>query len=1857
MEGGPRLDAAVRSPKGKKARARANLDAIDLSRVLKDEGRVATTAETEVLLTWSGWGGIPEIFDETKPDWEGERTRLRSLLTDNEWEQAANGVLNAHYTHPAYVEAIWRAVSDLGITSGHVLEPGCGAGTFIGLAPKEITMSGIEVDPTTASITQAIYPRAEIHAESFAETPLRRMFDGAVGNVPFGDIRLFDKVGNPGNHSIHNHFIIKSLDQVKPGGLVAVLTSSFTLDSQNPAARRDMYERADLVGAIRLPSGAHSRVAATEAVTDLVIFRKRKDGEAPQPFTWEHSRGATVPGSDNPVLVNEYFTDHPSHVLGQMRVGHGMYNSESLMVDGATDDELAGLIARQLDRIVQDAKEAGLVAAPEDIDVSVVPRVQETVAHQYGHIRHSESGGFERLTETGYEAITVPKNQTGELKALLELRDNARRLIETESRSAADTPYLTNLRNNLQRAYEAYVDKHGPINRATRTSRISIDKGTGEEKESFTRRIPSVMRVFNKDPFAPVVHALETYDEDTGIAQGAPLLTSRQVFAKYTPKGADNADDALAVALQNSGKVDLATIAYLLDVDEDQARTMLADRVFDTPDGDLVSRAEYLSGNVREKLAQARAAAKENPAFLGNVDALESVMPREITIPDLKPTLGAPWIPAEDVQAFARSLVKSKHLLISKSPQGWVVNAGKGSRSSLEETVTWGTESKSASTLIEHMLNHKDIVVTKEIKEGGTTRRVFQPQETAAAQGKAEQIAARFEQWIWEEPDRTKRILADYNRRFNSHVPRTYDAQGLGLRIPGLALSFDLRDHQKAAIARMIAEPTTGLFHDVGAGKTLEMVCGVMEQKRLGLIHKPMVVVPNHMLAQFEREWLQAFPGAKILAADSTDISNKSGRGNFAARVTSSDWDAVITTQSAFTKLSVKPETLEAYYQREHDAMRTWIDQVAASESGLSVRSYRNKLAKAEEKLKARVAKLKDGDSGLTFEDLGVDYLVVDEAHAYKNLAQPTALTSIIASQSSGRSADLDMKLGYLRDTYGERVATFATATPVANTMGEMWVMTHYLRPDLLAEAGLESFDDWAHQYVEITTNVEIKPTGEPKVTKRPSNFKNVPELIATWSTFGDTKTRAELALPVPELALNSDGKREPEIVTIDLGATMDQFNARLIERAENLSARAEKGADNWLTITSDGREMATDYRLLKEHRAERALTGVDLPAIQKVDAVADTIMRIWEQTKDNEYLDDLGSPSPTRGALQLVFCDQGTPKGNGEWDWYNELKDQLTTRGMPEEKIAFTHDAKTTIEKDQLFAKARTGAIAVLIGSTEKMGTGANMQARAIALHHVSAPWRPADLTQRDGRIIRQGNQNSEISIYRYVTRASMDTYLWQTLERKARFIGQVLSGRHGGREVEDIGTEEASYAQVKAIASGMPQLIEEARLKNEVSKYQSRSNAFASQQRFLENSKRNATASIRRYTDRQTYIAPIIEKIRPTRGDAFAMSINGNRYTDRKDAAEALTRFLAPHTQSITSWQPQRDAYRPDLTEKLAIGGLTFDIWVARTLPGQVGIDLLIRSSAYDNYRPETADSGLRISLKDLLNPQIGTILKIENHVERLAQEPERNRDRLTRLQGEITDLNTKLQETDPWATKLTGAKQQLHAIQAEIKALETGQATVDGLSQAPAANITPREPQRAVLTSTRTGIQIDPGLSTDENSRTVPIGEATGISLGETQRSERGHAFFPQQSQRESIPRLGENRHRATEDTLVHLHYFTSSTHWYITEANWDNGQAYGVVSTNGHATWETINLVSLEAQHCRPDGSSRFLPPVVVFRDTHWKPTSWKNAQRLEAPAPGSIVPAPTATTAIHAAQLPANHLSPTTSMEKGRKKIR
>lgn len=1646
------------------------------------EGRAASMDEQRELAEWPGWGATPEIFDDLDQRFASERDRLRAVWTDQEWASARRTVLNAHYTAPEYAAAIWDAVAAAGFTAGAVLEPGCGSGTFISTAPAGAAMTGIELDPTTALATGLAYPKARVLIESFADTTIDHDgFDAAVGNVPFGKVALYDPEYNPGKLSIHNHFILKSLRLVKPGGIVAVLTSRFTLDAKDDTARRAIAEHGALVGAVRLPTGAHVDVAGTDVITDLLIFRRHLPDDTTQfEPTWLSAHEVELPGGT--VRVNDYFDAHPDHVLGTMTARSGRFGPEVAVTATATDPATVATHLRAVATAITAAAATdghGWAATGHIVTDRPTTAARGGHDHPVGHLGRDADGTLWAQGVSGRVPVQATPRVTAELRRLLGVRDAAVDLLSKEaatiSASTSDSS-LTQERERLNAAYDSYVAVHGAISRTTTKKSTRVD----EDGEPIMRRIyPPAIQLLRGDPHFATVAALEHYDDETETASKAAIFRGRVIGAVAAAAAAQTPQDAIAISVDRLGRVDLDYIAALLELDIDTAVARLEGLVFLDPaisaedespypgGRDLfVTRAEYLSGDVRRKLRIARAIAKERPEFQGNVAALKAVQPVELGPAEIDVSPNAGWLPNPVISQWLEA-VTGKSVLAERIAGTWKIRIPGRVSPAIEQK--FSTDQVSVHQVLTKVLNGDDLKVTREIKSGETTKRIVDPEATAALVEVAESTVEHFQDWIWRDPDRADHLQRRYNDLFNGIVLRSYD--GVQLTLPGLSNDFTPRPHQHAAVARMIAEPSTGLFHEVGAGKTAEMVMGVMELKRLGMIAKPAIIVPNNMLDQFTREFKQLYPAARVLAAGGGDVARSGdhdGRRVLVARAATSDWDAVIITQNAFTRIGLGADTEREYVLARKLEFEMQLTAMRASVlSKDTVKSVETKIARHEERLKALTAITRDTD-GVSFEETGIDYLCVDEAHGYKNLAVETSVADLQKTKGSQKATDLDMKLWLLRDQRGQaRVCTMATATPIANSMIEMYVMQRYMRPDLLMAANVYSADDWAAQFTRQVPAVEQSVAGEFRMVTRTAAFRNIPELLKMWHTAADVKTQADLNLPVPVIrARDDDGQHLPEVVSVPATEHQRRLIDDLLRRAEAVrNGLVTPQEDNMLKISSDGRTIAMDARLVDE-----SLTPTPGEETKIGTAAAPRIAQIWRDHRQTEFLGADGRSSATRGALQIVFADRGTPSHH--WNAYEALKAALVHEGMPETAVRFIHDAASDDEKAALFKACRDGRVSVIVGSTERMGTGTNIQARAIALHHLDCPWRPADVTQRDGRIVRQHNQNPEVQIIRYVTKGSFDGYMWQTVTRKAKFIEQVLAGRLDVREMEDIGETTLSFAEVAAIAADDMRILEKAQLEAEVTKLKRSGRAFDRGQ----TAARVRVASVDARVDHLTRASDAAHAIAitriETRGDAFTSTISGRglRYgiegttiTDRREFGEHAITVLRAATEYA-----QVSRYNPGpvpLRVNLSIGGIALQADVRDT-------------SAVNNGRTAT------VHIAGVRDVRVEIAVDELNRTDPLAL--------AQRIERRVTGLDAQIQQWNAEADDLVRSRDELQLILdtpwAKKAELTEKASRLDQLVRELAGDRTDAEPSPAPTGAPRRGAIDAIGSGPERNPRAI-------------------------------------------------------------------------------------------------------------------------------------------------------------------------
>ncbi|MFE1075165.1 SNF2-related protein [Streptomyces sp. NPDC058783] len=1532
---------------------------------MEREQRAATEEEQRTLARWSGWGALPVIFnprparaafgdgdaEEEKFEraaarWDAVsdlREQIRGLLSEDEWAAARRNTINAHYTDADLVRSIWGAVRRLGFTGGRVLEPGSGSGNFIGFAPiltsTPVQMTGVEVEPTTAAIARHLYPDAEIITSGLEEVPLADGgFDGVVGNVPFGRYKRFDKVHNADlSLSIHDHFVLKSLYATRPGGVVALITSRYTLDAEKPDARERMYQLGDLVGAVRLPARAHMAAAGTDVVTDVLFLRRRMPGEEPGDKAWLTSRKRVLPGHDDELAVNAYYDAHPEYVLGDLRAGSREWGPEVTVV-GRTDQAPADSLAAAAAAISVEARAAGLTAAADQRTEPVQTIVTGGTEGALG----LDAEGNPTIIDGGRPALLeVHADQRDQLVQLIRLKGLTLALYEAEADTPepGETPQLAAMRAELRVAWRDYRKSHPPLTKPRQHYVFTPPEARAQATAQGLKDVPTAWKQrtafawIDDDPDASLLFGLEEWDERTGKGTEQKVLLTRVLEPRILPARANSHEDAIALAMEyDGGRLDMTRVASLLGLDEESAAAQCADAGLAYRDplqhDAWEPRHRYLSGNVRTKLAAARERAAEDPTFQGNVSALERVQPADLAPSEIKAKIGAPWIPVETYNDFLTHLGFTDASVLHAGGTVWEVRGAKNGDLARTE---WGTSSRPTQDLFTALLRQADstIQVTYRDREGRT---YVDKAATDEAQEKARLIAEAFEDWVWADDSRAARLAKIYNQQFNNLVLPEYS--GSALTLPGLISDWNMKEHQNAAIRRIVNEPTALLAHVVGAGKTATMAAGAMELRRTGLARKPCLIVPNHMLKQWSREFRQLYPNAKILAITASDL-NKKRRAKFMGRIAGGDWDAVILTHEAFNRVPLRADTQRNYLDREMKSLRDQLD--IAAEAGMhrnTVKQIEESLANAEAKLQQQIESMGD-DNGVFLEDTGVDYVFLDEAHEYKNLRTVSAIPGA-AIQGSAKATKLHMVLDYLRATNEtDRVATLATGTPIANSVTEAYVLKRYLAPQILDEMGLDAFDNWAATFGEVVSQLEPDPKGDGyKYKARFSRFFNVPELMSAYRVFADVQMAEDLDLPTPPVLENEDGQRG-ETVLIPPTPAQRQFIKELpnqpwvrkpggVLKALGEGLRASVDLDLvdatealrnlGLSITSDdlsSTDPLSGERVLDMDKvadlADAAATdmrglGGSKEMGSKIPYAAEKIAEIWQETKDIVYPASGDDPTPQElpGGLQLVFLDEGTPGSTAKHaaDLYADLRDELVAKGMPRESIRFIHEAGTDRKKEKLFADCRSGRVRVLVGSTQKMGTGTNIQDRAVALHHLSYPWRPADMAQRDGRIERRGNLNApwidntpdHVRILYYITERTFDEFRLTTLARKARFIGQIQRKDFSAREIEDIGADAINLGMLSALASGDPAILQLAEATAERARLQGLARSWDRQQDTRTQQLGDIDDFLGRADTALEGMRAAAPNRKPTTGDHFAMTVGDATYRSRDAAANAL-------------------------------------------------------------------------------------------------------------------------------------------------------------------------------------------------------------------------------------------------------------------------------------------------------------------------------------------------------------------------------
>jgi N12 class adenine-specific DNA methylase len=1421
---------------GEKAKARDILAAIRTLKRIESERRPATPEERQALVRFCGFGPValsifPDPVTSRYKDagWQTLGQELRSLLTDEEWASAKRTTFNAFYTSSTVIWAMHDALARLGVPErGLVLEPGCGPGRFLYLAPQGMRFIGVELDSLSGRIARALHPGADIRIENFRDSRLPET-DAVIGNVPFADLKLEHRGQR---FSLHDYFFAKSVDSLRPGGVLALVTSHYTLDKQNAALREYLAGRADFLGAIRLPSDAFKR-EGTSVVTDIVFLRKRAPGEPANHADpdWLATQPLAIDGAEVP--INRYFLSHPDMVLGTWSRKDTLYG-EGYSVTGNGD--LASRLGEAVRRLPQFAP-----SPPGPVTDDPAPSSSASLAEAAftppPPERHIGEGSFfiggDRTIRQiidgqavpvsyGGTALTAYGTMTGKrLAALIGLRDKARRVLQSQNEGWPE-PARQDARRELNRAYDLFALAYGPINRTT----FSEGKDGG-----VIRRMPNLAK-FREDPDAMLVMSLEDYDEVTGKAAKAAIMR-RDVVGKTPPVTCvATAEEGLLVSLNQRGAVDLPFISQLYGKPEEQVIAELASLIYCDPESKGWQTADaYLSGNVRARLAAAAAA---GPAYARNAEALRAVQPEDVLPGDIDANLGAPWIPEGDIAAFAASLfgVESNTVQVAhlKKDALWSVEAGYAAEQSVAAKSEYGTARANGTWLLELALNMKTPVIY-DPDSADPDRRVVNHEETLAAREKQKLIKDRFKQWAFADPDRTERLVRLYNDNFNNLRPRLFD--GSHLDFPGMSHAIMLRQHQKDAAWRMMSGGNTLLAHCVGAGKTNICAAAIMKMRQAGLARKAMIVTPNHMLEQYAREFQQLYPNARLLVASKEDFT-KERRKLLTAKMASGDWDAIIVTHSSFERIGMSKEYQEQFLKEQIDEYNQLLldnaGKSAASAQRNIIKTLEKQKAAREEKLKQLLAEGKK-DDGLTFDELGIDYIVIDEQHmSFKNLETPTKMDRVAGIQTGGseRAFDLYMKCRYLHQKHPGHGITFATGTPISNTMVEMYTEQRYLDPEGLKSRGIDHFDAWAATFGEVVDTMEISPDGKTlKPRSRFARFVNLPELQMMFRSFADVQTADMLDLPRPRL---TGGK--PNVVACPMSEEQHALQNGLVARYERLrSQKVDPREDNALAITTDGRKLALDARML-------SADAPDYPG-SKINALTENVARIWRDTAD-------------RRGTQMIFCDMGVHPAAGGYSAYDDVTGKLVARGIPRQQIAAIGDADSDAKKRALFDLVRAGQVRVLIGSTQKTGTGTNVQKRLVALHHLDAPWKPAEVEQREGRILRQGNDNDEVAIYRYVTEGSFDAFMWQALETKARFVNQVMAGGNTARRAEDIGGQELSYAEVKAIASGNPAVLTLAEADAELQRLAVLRKNHADEQYLARRSLRDLPGTIERLTQR---------------------------------------------------------------------------------------------------------------------------------------------------------------------------------------------------------------------------------------------------------------------------------------------------------------------------------------------------------------------------------------------------------------------
>ena len=1432
-----------------------NVEAIRVLKKCEEENRFATPQEQEILSKYVGWGGLPQAFDEKDSSWSNEYSILKNLLDEKEYSQARESTLTAFYTPPVVIRSMYKALENMGLKTGNILEPSCGVGNFIGMLPDSLEnckLYGVELDSISGRIARQLYQKSTVAVQGYEDTNLpNSFFDVAVGNVPFGDFKVLDKKYDKHKFLIHDYFFAKTLDKVRPGGVIAFITSKGTLDKENSSVRKYIAQRADLLGAIRLPNNTFKANAGTEVTSDIIFLQKRDSITDIEP-DWVY-----LGENDDGIKMNQYFIDNPEMILGNMEMISTRFGYDSACI--SDDEKLEDKLERAISNIHAEVKEYEL----DDIGEEDNSIEADLTVRNFSYTLIDDKIYFRENSRMYPQELAMTTENR--VKGLIEIRDCVRTLLEYQTEEYPDED-IKREQVKLNQLYDRFTKKYGLINSRGNNS------------------------AFSNDSSYYLLCSLEILDENGNLARKADMFTKRTIKPKTEVTSVDNANDALIVSLSEKARVDITFMQKLCNMDMDKMLKDLEGEIFNVPEygepNQWVTADEYLSGNVREKLKIAEHFAETDERFNVNVKYLKEVQPKDLSASEISVRLGSTWIPPEDIKVFIEYLLNPSNYACqninvhyNEATSEWWIEGKNYDKYNIKATNTYGTGRASAYKIIEDSLNLKDTRIYDYYEdENGKRVAELNKKETAIAQAKQEQIKLAFEEWIWKDPERRERLTKVYNERFNSIRPREYD--GSHISFDGMNPEITLRKHQVNAIARILYGGNTLLAHEVGAGKTFEMVAAAMESKRLGLCNKSLFVVPNHIVEQFGQEFLQLYPSANVLVTTKKDFET-ANRKKFCSRIATGDYDAIIISHSQFEKIPMSVERQVTIIQKQIEDITLGIQDL---KNNNGERFSIKQMEKTKKSLETRLAKLNDTsrkDDVVTFEELGVDRIFVDEAHYYKNLFLYTKMRNVggIAQTEAQKSSDLFMKCRYLDELTGGKGVIFATGTPISNSMVELYTMQRYLQYGELEKRHLQQFDAWASTFGETVTAIELSPEGTGYRAKtRFAKFFNLPELMALFKEVADIQTSEMLNLPVPKANYHN--------VVIEPSEIQKELVKDLSERAEKIRNRmVDSSVDNMLKITNDGRKLALDQRLTNDMLEDFEHS--------KVATCADNIYSIWDKTSEDK-------------SAQLVFCDLSTPHNDGKFNVYDDLKTKLIDRGIPEEEIAFIHDANTDARKQELFNKVRRGQVRVLIGSTQKMGAGTNCQDRLIALHDLDCPWRPSDLIQRSGRIIRQGNKNPEVDIYRYVTEGTFDAYLYQLVENKQRFISQIMTSKTPVRFAEDIDETALSYAEIKALAAGNPDIIEKTELDTQVAKLKLLKQNYLSEKYELEDKViKYYPNEIKRLENRIEDMKEDIEVFNNnnTPDNSFEkMNIKGTNFTERKEAGEKIIEIC----KSMTNPEP---------------------------------------------------------------------------------------------------------------------------------------------------------------------------------------------------------------------------------------------------------------------------------------------------------------------------------------------------------------